>query len=135
MKATWTLSTWTSVTGYFQAFRKVFQAILAIVSFYSVNTCLFTYFIAASLIKQFIPLVNLYFCAFFPSSYLWNLLCSVNSDLDSWNNSMHLAFLYFRHRLNNCNCSAWGGKIYEQNLEVLNVKESFTYIYHCALKG
>jgi hypothetical protein len=47
---------------------------------------------AASLIKQFIPLVNRHFCWRFPPNIVRNLLCTATGDLDSWNHSTHLAF-------------------------------------------
>lgn len=46
---------------------------------------------ANSLIKQFIPLVNWYFCWRFPPYPTQNLLYTAKTDLDSWNNDTHLA--------------------------------------------
>jgi hypothetical protein len=51
----------------------------------------FSFTNAASLIKQFVPLVNRHFCWWYPSKHLRNLLFTVTTDVDSWNHSTHLA--------------------------------------------
>jgi hypothetical protein len=51
----------------------------------------FSFTNAASLIIQFMLLVNQHFC-FLPFQTLWNLLCTVTADVDLWNHSTHLVF-------------------------------------------